>query len=380
MPFTVKIILGEHVNLNQQRRLYLQAIIDRKAARVPFDFYIEEKYFDGRSNRIKGSHPNADDYNTEIMMAITKANGIASRFRIKKLTLTPTLFRAEFKTPTEEIDIIGFIKKELALRAPTFQINTIKQHTTLINKLQSFRKRIAWGELTPELLQQFKNTMIKQGNMDSSIDKILKILKQYLTDARKKGIEFADPFTLIRIRSYISNRTALTEEEVKRLDALYESTDMPNLKKLLRYFLFSCYTGLRISDVSRITWANIHDDMLIYVPYKTKKKNNEVRVPLTREKKYLPAFTHGNKPVFNTYSDPVSNRYLKLAASKAGIKKNITYHTARHTFASLMAETGHLPETQKMMGHGNIKTTMEYVHTSSKNLIDAKNKRFSPME
>lgn len=376
MPFTVKIILGWREKLNNERRLYLQAIIDRKPARVPFEFYIDEKYFDARSNRIKSTHPNADDYNTEIMLAITKANAIASRFRIKKQMLTPTLFRAEFKTPTEELDLIGFIKKELALRAPTLQPNTIKQHTTLVNKLSAFRKRIAWGEVTPELMQQFKNTMVKQGNMDSSIDKNLKILKQYLADARKKGIEVADAFTFIRIRTYRSNRLALTEEEVKRLDALYESTDAPNLKKLLRYFLFSCYTGLRISDISRITWANVHDDMLIYVPYKTKKANNEVRVPLTRERKYLPAFVPGNKPVFDTYSDPTSNRYLKIAADKAGIKKSITYHTARHTFASLMAETGHLPETQKMMGHGNIKTTMEYVHTSSKNLIDAKNKRF----
>lgn len=381
MPFSVKVILAEHEKVNQERRLYLQAIIDRKPARIPLDFYIDKKYFDKRSGRIKSTHPNSEDFNTEIMQAITKANAVASSFRIKKQTLTPTLFRAEFKTPTEELDLIRYIRKELALRSPDLQPNTIKQHTTLINKLEAFKKRIDWGELSPELLQRFKNTMIKHGNMDSSIDKNLKILKQYLADARKKGIEFSDPFMFIRIKTYKSNRLALTEEEVQRLDDLYESTDCsPNIKKLLRYFLFSCFTGLRISDINRITWNNVHDDMLIYVPYKTKNMNQEVKVPLTREKKYLPEFTPGNKPIFDTFSDPVTNRYLKLAAVKANIKKNITYHTARHTFGSLMAESGHLPETQKMMGHGNIRTTMEYVHTSSKNLIDAKRKRFDLKE
>lgn len=379
MAFSAKIILGYRAKHNKERRVYLQAIIDRKPARVPLQFYINESFFDKRSGCIKNSHPNASDFNTELIMAITKANSIASQYRIKKHTLTPLLFRSEFSTNQSEIDVIEFISKELKLRTPELEYNTVKQHITLINKLTAFRKRIEWSDLTPELIQQFKNSMIKQGNMDSSIDKNLKMLKQYLSAARKKGHDFPDAFVLLKIRSYKSNRLSLTEEEVKKLDALYESNDCPeSLRKLLRYFLFSCYTGLRISDVSLITWKNVHDDMLIYIPYKTKRGNKEVKVPLTIEKKYLPEFQPGTQPLFQTFSHPVTNRYLKKAADRVGIKKNVTFHTARHTFGSLMAEGGHLPETQKMMGHGSIKTTMEYVHTSSRNIINAKNKRFNP--
>jgi site-specific recombinase XerD len=77
------------------------------------------------------------------------------------------------------------------------------------------------------------------------------------------------------------------------------------------------------------------------------------------------------------FADQVVNRYLKRIAMLLDIQKKVTYHTSRHTFGTLMSETGHLAETQKMMGHSNIKTSMSYVHTSNKNLIEAKKKMFS---
>ena len=380
MSFSCKIVLAHHEKRNGEKRLYLEAIIDRCPARVAFDFYISEKYFDARHNRIKSTHANAETFNTELQLAIAQANQLASKFRIQKKRLTPALFRAEFKNQTDDVDLIRYIKKELALRSPELQPNTIKQHNTVINKLEAFKKRIPFADVNPEMMQRFKNTLIKAGNMPSTVDKFLKIVKHYLRDAHKKGMEFDDPFVMIRIKNYQSNRLALTEDEVNRLDGYYESAGCPpSHKKLLRYFLFSCYTGLRISDISRITWNNVHDDMLIYTPHKTRSANKDVSVPLTKEKKYLPEFAPGNKPIFDTFSDPVTNRYLKQIAAVDSVKinKNITYHTSRHTFGSMMAEGGYLPETQIMMGHGTVKTTMGYVHTSKKNLIDAKQKRFS---
>lgn len=377
MSFSCKIILAEHEKLDGMRRVYIQAIMDRRPARVPLEFYIDEKFFDKRLCRVKSTHPNSETYNTELQIAIAKANNLASKFRIQNKQLTPALFRAEYINPSDEMDLIKFIRKELELRTPELQENTLKQHNTVLNKLERFSKRIAFGDLSSELMHRFKNQMIKGGMMPSSVDKNLKIVKNYLSIARKNGIEFQDPFRSIRMKSYRSNRTALTELEIGKLDSYYQNINCPPAhKKLLRYFLFSCYTGLRISDITTITWNNIHDDMLIFTPVKTKDLNKSVAVPVMIEKKYLPPFTAGGKPIFDTFSDPVSNRYLKAIASKVGIKKKVTYHTSRHTFGTLMAEGGHLPETQKMMGHGNIRTTMEYVHTSQKSLIQAKRERF----
>jgi integrase len=373
--FSCKIILARHEKKSGDKSVYLQAIIDRREVLVPLGFYLEEKYFDEKGF-VKSTHANHFNLTSEMQIALARGINIASSFRQQRKRLTTELFKKEFTNPSDEIDVIKYIKRELDLRTPELAPNTVKQHNTVINKLTNFSKVIRFADLCPELMQKFKNHLSKK-NSASTVNKLLKIVKQYLDDARKKGNEFEDPFKLIRIKTFRSNRTSLSEKELQRLEEYYAKNDTSkNHKKLLSYFLFSCYTGLRISDIGQITWSNISDDLLRYIPQKTKAKGEVVTVPLTREKKYLPTFKKGNRPIFETYSDQVSNRILKAIAGKVEIKKNVTYHTSRHTFGTMMAEGGHLVETQRMMGHGDIKTTMDYQHTSVKSLIEAKEKRF----
>jgi integrase/recombinase XerD len=384
MAFSCKIILAERPKEDRTRMVYLQAIIDRMRALVPLGFYLKAEHFDTRRQVVKTAHPNAESYNTEILAAIAKANGIASKFRLESKPLSPMDFRTEFLEPSRMLDVMKFIKTELELRKPELAANTHKQHTTVINKLDAFRewKKIGpyllFSHLTPDLMQQFKNYLRTEGNADPTIDKIMKIVKQYLEVARKKGISFRDPFVLIKIRNYKSNRISLSQKELDKLEAYFNKASCPKgHKRLLQYFLFSCFTGLRISDVKRITWTNVHDDLLTFTAEKGKKKRKLTHVPLnTHDKKFLPPFKPGGKPVFSTFTDQTNNRILKAIASKLDIKKKVTYHTSRHTFGTLFAEGGNIVALQKIMGHEDIKTTMGYVHTSTKNLIDAKKERF----
>lgn len=382
MSFSCKIILSGYAKEDRTKRVYLQAIIDRKRAIVPLGFYLPEDLFDQRRQRIKPGHPNANNYDTEFQIAIAKANNIASRFRIEGKYLTPDGFRDEFTSPTGSMDLIKFIIEELELKRPKIAHNTYKQHNTVVNKLKAFRKTIPFGTITIELMQQFQNHLIKT-NSGPTVHKNLKIVKQYLVEARTKGVVFKDPFVAIKIKNFKSNRLALSETELQRIENYFNKRDChPKHKKLLQYFLFSCYTGVRISDIRVLTWNNLHEDILIFTPVKTKYKNEDVKVPLgSQAKKYLPVFSHrkskkGKWVIFDTYADQVSNRYLKEVADKVEIRKKITYHTSRHTFGSLFAEKGNVVALQKIMGHGDIKTTMGYVHTSTKALVDAVKERF----
>lgn len=376
MSFSVKIILGWRAKMDGTRPVLLQAIIDRQRATVSLGFYLPINSFDTTKQRVKSSHANEKDFNIEIMMAIAKANTIASRFRQEGKLLTPEVFRNDYTDPTEMMDVIKFMQRELELKKPALSPNTYKSHTTVLNKLKEFQKSILFNQVNRELVQKFRNKLTKDGNGGATIEKVVKIFKQYLTEARKKGIAVRD--VEIKIKTFRSNRSALTEEEVKELDKYYSKSETPsNHKKVLRYFLFSCYTGLRISDVKVITWQNISEDMLIYTPVKTKSKNEQVSVPLLAiDKKYLPEYTNDKAVVFDTFTDQVNNRILKAIAGEVGIKKNITYHTSRHTFGSLMAEGGDVVALQRMLGHSDIKTSMGYVHTGLKQLIDAKKARF----
>ena len=374
MSFTCKIVLSEHAKRDGMHRVYLQAIIDRKRAMVPLAFYILPQDFDHKRNCMKPSHPNASDFDAEFLAAKARANTVASKFRQQGLVMTGADFKKHFFDVHESVDLVKFITRELNLKKPFYSENTYKQHNTVINKLTDFKKKILITEVGDDFIKKFRGYLVGI-NGNSTVEKLMKILKQYLDEAARKGI--MEKRVQIKIKTFKSNRTSLTEEEVAAMDAYYMSDKCPPPhKKLLRYFLFSCFTGLRVSDISRITWNNINGDMLTFLPYKTKKSQSMVSVPLLAEKKYLPEYRDG-QPVFDTYTDQVNNRYLKDIAEHLKIKKKITYHTARHTFGTLMAEGGHLAETQRMLGHGDIKTTMGYVHTSTKSLVDAKKARFN---
>lgn len=374
MPFSCKFILGEHKNAMGMHRLYLQVIIDRKRSIYPMEFYLKPEEFDERRQVIK-KHPNAKDYEAEMFNALAKANSIASRYRQQDKLLTVEDFRKEFKDPSAHADLIKFMIEEAELKRPTLAQSTYEQHLLLIRKVKAFRSTINFNHVNAELVQKFRNTLIADGNGEATIEKMLKILKHYLAQARMKGISV--PFLKIRIKTFKSNRNALTEHELQKIHRYFTSPDVkPNHHRVLQYFLFSCYTGIRISDIKTLRWENIDDQYVTFLPQKSKKKNQIIKVPLIAvNRQYLPPYTFDKDTVFKCFTEYASRRILKIIAHELNIKKNVTYHTSRHTFGSLLASQN-VVATQKIMGHSSIQTTMEYVHTNPTQLTEAMVARF----
>jgi integrase/recombinase XerD len=381
MAFSCKIILAGYKKSDGTKRVYLQAIIDRHRATVPLAFYIDPKSFDIRGNCMKSDHPNAKDFDTEFLDAKAKGNSIASKYRRTGKSLTAHDFKKEFDAPPEveadKSNFIEFIRQDLKDNEALAE-NTVKQHNTVINKLTAFRPVIQFDQLNSSLMTQFKNKLSKTLNV-ASVNKILKITKYYCIKARKLGHKFEDPFITIKIRKFKSQKMGLTENEIAQLNKYFVSADCKAThKSVLRCFLFSCYTGVRISDIGEIRWNQINDDILSFIPTKTKYTNNQISVPLgTLAKKYLPKFEGDwNQKIFGMLSDQYVNRILKEIADKVEIRKKVTYHTSRHTFGTLFADGGDIVALQQIMGHEDIKTTMEYVHTNVNTLVKAVHNRF----
>jgi site-specific recombinase XerD len=161
-------------------------------------------------------------------------------------------------------------------------------------------------------------------------------------------------------------RIYLTEAELKALFELYDSETIPgHLHRTLRHFLFMCLTGIRISDFLRLKHENIQENVLKFVPHKTNvRKRRELHVPLIV--KALDLIDDEDSRtcfVFNAISEQKMNVQLKDIAPLAEINKDITNHSARHTFATLFLEkTSDVATLQKLLGHSNIRETMIYVH------------------
>lgn len=137
-----------------------------------------------------------------------------------------------------------------------------------------------------------------------------------------------------------------------------------------RAFLFSCFCGLRYSDVAGLTWANIFvENGQTYAKVVMKKTRRMLQLPLSEEAvKWLPARAAADERIFALPHVTSVSPWLKKWANAAGLTKKITFHVSRHTFATLMLTVGaDLYTTSKLLGHANVTTTQIYAK-----IVDAK--------
>lgn len=168
------------------------------------------------------------------------------------------------------------------------------------------------------------------------------------------------------------DRGYLTEKEVEKIIKKKFATD--RLNNVRDIFIFSCFTGLAYIDVKNLTEDNLRTgfDGKLWIMTHRQKTDTNVNVPLldiplkilAKYKNNLP-----NKVLLPVLSNQKMNSYLKEIGDLCGIDKNLTFHLARHTFATTITLAKGVPiETvSKMLGHTNIQTTQIYARiTNSK--------------
>lgn len=143
-------------------------------------------------------------------------------------------------------------------------------------------------------------------------------------------------------------------------------------------YLFSCFCGLRISDIKELTWENVYCDSGQYrLEVMMQKTKSPLYLPLSSEAlKWLPERGNkfGKEKVFKLPSSAGINKLLKTWAQKAGISKHITFCTARHTFATMMLTLGaDIYTTSQLLGHTDMRTTQIYVKIVNRGKDEAVN-------
>jgi site-specific recombinase XerD len=177
-----------------------------------------------------------------------------------------------------------------------------------------------------------------------------------------------DPFLHWKGRLKIVEREFLTEEEIQRIIDL--NLKIERLDQVRDIFIFCCFTGLAYADVKKLT----KHDIVIGVDgeqwVKTRRTKTDTRsnIPIlpiaeTLIKKYKDdPFLQDKDLVLPVLSNQKMNAYIKEIADLCGITKNLTFHLARHTFATTVTLTNGVPieSVSKMLGHTNLKTTQHY--------------------
>ena len=165
-----------------------------------------------------------------------------------------------------------------------------------------------------------------------------------------------------------SRREYLTLEEVRQL--ANTPCDVPDLKNAS---LFSCLTGLRISDILALDWSNIvkAQDGGWCIRIRTEKTDTEATLPLTDEA-YKLCGKRSTGPVFKNLKRYNTHAPLKEWVEAAGITKHITFHCFRHTFATLQVNAGtDIYTVSHLLTHANVGTTQIYADIVDKSMRDA---------
>ncbi|MDY3520586.1 site-specific integrase [Riemerella anatipestifer] len=240
-------------------------------------------------------------------------------------------------------------------------------------------REIAISKVDEDFLEGFKNYLLNEKISDRNTKLAQNTALSYfnkvraaLKEAHRNKLIADNPTTRVRsIKEEETNRQYLILEEIQKL----VNTECDN-SLLKRAFLFSCMTGLRFSDIENLKWKNVNYDentgwTLNFVIKKTKAIEylpiNEQAIKLIGEK------GKDEEKVFEglIYS-AYNNKKLRKWIAKAGIDKHITFHSARHSFATLqLTMDTDIYTVSKLLGHKNVKTTEIYAKVIDKKKINA---------
>lgn len=345
------------------------------------DIYIEPQHWNDSSNRVSERHPRADEFNFRLIDLQNQVESVMRKavLKEKKLTVDQLI---KMMSVGDEILLTKFIEREIE-NDQSVKSRTKKDFYNTRNKLIEFRPNAKLIDIDFRFVTDWDNYLRTKNLSINTIAKLHKNLKRFINLAiNYELIKPEDyPYRNFKVKHEATKRVALSWNELKLIEQLvYDRNSINELIKEM--FLFSCYTGLRISDVTRLKTSYLEKVSqgwtLSLTTYKAKKEaffplwmlyktEHKLSKPESIVERY---YGDQNQYLFPKISEAKINRQLKVIAADAGIKKNVTFHMGRHVFGTLMASKIPLGTLQQLMQHSDIKTTMVYVNMTKQIIED----------
>jgi site-specific recombinase XerD len=270
--------------------------------------------------------------------------------------------------------VIKYLHEQAQLRTSP---NTRTSWNQAIDAFQDFAgAAVVFGDLNPQLFEKFKSYLLSHKHLspNSALVYFARI-KTALYQAVRDNLIPANPAGKTTIRKTETLPVHLSIKEIRKL----AKTPCPN-DQVKQAFLFGCFSGLRYSDVDRLTWDKVKGE---YLEFTQRKTGEAERLPLSPQaltilRKQKTAKPSPNierelpeNPVFFLPSQPVVDKQLKKWAKTAEIDKPLSMHKARHSFATIALSSGiDIYTVSKLLGHKNLATTQIYAK-----VVDEKKRR-----
>lgn len=362
----------KHLNKQGTALVQVEASLNQRKIYFKTNIYIKPEHWDKRTSQVIG-HPQANDLNSMLFEFVLHLQGIELALWKRGVPATLSLLKDAMKK-NRPINITFPIFAKEYVQHSDRRESTKENLFTTITVLQEFRPGLDFKDITYTFLKDFEVYLREKGNGINTVAKHLRQLRTLVNEAINQGYIHADayPFRKFKIKQEKGRHEFLTPDELKKLENL-EVHDL-KLRHVLDAFLFCCYVGLRFSDFCQLKQSNfIRVNGKRWLHFKSIKTGIELRLPLHLlfEGKALAILDRYCITEFASLgSNSEVNKALSVITSMARIKKHVTYHTARHTCATLLIHQG-VPITtvQKLLGHTSVKTTEIYSEILSSTIL-----------
>ena len=369
-----RLVYNRKKQLNKQGTALVQveALLNQRKVYFRTNLYLKPEHWNSRNAQVD-NHPQAHDLNSMLFEFVLHLQAIELSLWKRGIPVTLSLLKDAIKKD-KPVNVTFPVFAKIYVQESDRKRSTKENLMTTITVLQEFRPGLDFKDITYTFLKEFEVHLKEKGNSVNTIAKHLRQLRTLVNEAINQGYIPSDayPFRKYKIKQEKGRKEFLTPDELKRL----ENLDVDKkLRHVLDAFLFCCYTGLRYSDFCQLTPENIiRVNGKRWLHFKSVKTDVEIRLPLHLlfEGKALAVLERYDIVTDFAKIGPNSeaNKYLAQLAALARIRKHITYHTARHTCATLLVHQG-VPITtvQKLLGHASVRTTEVYSEVLSNTII-----------
>ncbi len=346
--------------------------------------------WDAIKGRVKSTDPSYRLKNSILNKKIAKAENDIS----EALAINPNIELKDIFTKREKrlgaVRLVDYLEEYIG-QEEVLKEGTMVYYVTTLNRIKEYKSEVLLSEIDDKYLQGFEKWLkTTYNNKQNTVWNRLKVIRKICHKARREGLIDRNPFEFYKLKTEETERDFLTLEELK---AFMNLTNLTALQERVRdiYIFCSFSGGIRFSDVATLTWDDIKVRNDIY----------RLRIQMTKTEKFiefklpklsvdlLKKYRGGNTPycfpilpaqcnavrLWTSRKNALFNKTLKVIAKKSGILKHITFHTSRHTFATLSLSNGIQTEiVGEILGHKDLKTTQIYTKILDKQKDDAMDK------
>lgn len=325
---------------------------------------------------------------TETLRIIDSFKAKANEIIMALPVFTFPKFEEMYFTNRDAVNSISYAFEQYAkeLREQD-RIGTAISYEVAMRSLESFKKGLKFADITPKLLTKYENWMLKKGRSKTTIGIYLRSLRTLFNRANidKSLYPFGEGKGKYSIPASRNIKKALTLQEVAKIFNYKAEKGTPEaMAKDYWIFIYLC-NGLNVKDLCLLKQKNIEGDILKYERSKTrrsKKESEEIVISLKPEakeiiKRWGTVNIYPDAYLFPHLTDDMTaerqrnivqqvtktiNKYIKRIAKEVGIKKPVTTYYARHSFATILRNSGVSTEfISEALGHSNLKTTQSYL-------------------